>query len=160
TYATFRTAIGNVDPNGQAKNSCITSANLQSPCQENDARLLLITNGVCQGAGCVAPPAVSTPTTTTTGFLGRSLYWGSSGRFQAAVFTKGGTVGSATIGNIASVDGKSPTVANVGNGTYPIRRLLYNVTRNDFDTTGPGMAAVAMAKWICLSSHATNDETG
>ena len=125
TYRTFFNYIG-ADPNGHA------TLPATGVLQENDARPIAAAGADVQQ---------------------RSIFWGSSGRYAAAPFTKAN-------GLTPSLDGVNPTVPNVANNTYPIRRLLYNVTKNSNDATPEGMAANAFLKWICQASHATNDETG
>jgi ABC-type phosphate transport system substrate-binding protein len=111
---------------------------------------------------------------TTAANVNDMIWWQSFGNWQTYPYTKNGTVAGAPVNtNLVTVDTVAPSNATVTNGSYPILRSLFHVTKKADaangtapDVTGAdagaGGSVREFTRWICKpnTAHATNVVTG
>jgi PBP superfamily domain len=135
TYRAFQGPTGINVPNA---NACVTPGDPDGAgpltsriVQENDAQQVLSANA------------------TTPGESGNSIWFMSFGPWQANSNLRGGS-------SFTRVNSVTPSGTTIVNGTFPINRFLYMVTRN---VPVPGRdaaraAATDFVNWVCLNSSA------
>lgn len=133
TYRAFTSGIGVTNAN-----ACVTPGDPDGPgpltsriVQENDAQQVLAANAV------------------TPGESANSMWWMSFGPWQSSANFRGGS-------SFTRVNSVTPSGTSIVNGTFPLSRFLYMVTRS---VSVPGRdaaraAATDFVNWVCLNAGA------
>ncbi len=164
TYASFRTYVDNV-----TTGTCIRKLQSTNDAPfENDVKPILADPGPDNVLGNADDEETN------------YVIWMSSANWFTYPFTKNGKVngtGAAINSNLVAVEGIVPTDSNIFDSTYPIRRTVYQVTREqDADcntvpgtdgvcnnandtvygtTSGKGGAVREFTQWLCRRTSAT-----
>ncbi len=164
TYATFRdvlrTASGDAafDPNA---GTCVLKLN-------GPDNVAGTADDITPFENDVKPLLANVPGASTAGWL----WWMSYGEWSTFPYKSGNNPGQGGT-NLVSVGGSTPNNGNIANGSYPLGRTLYHVTKKtdaDFTagtwsggTSGKSGAIRAYTNWLCKTNnaaHSTNPYTG